>query len=64
MAAPLALASKARARSEGATVADVNKDGKMDILTGEVWYEAPDWKMHEIRKPAADYRPERSVKDR
>ncbi len=42
-------------RSEGATVADVNKDGKMDILTGEVWYEAPDWKMHEIRKPARDY---------
>ncbi len=42
-------------RSEGATVADVNKDGKMDILTGEVWYEAPDWKMHEIRKPAANY---------
>jgi hypothetical protein len=42
-------------RSEGATVADVNKDGKMDILTGEVWYEAPSWKMHEIRKPARDY---------
>jgi hypothetical protein len=42
-------------RSEGATAADVNKDGKMDILTGEVWYEAPDWKMHEIRKPAANY---------
>lgn len=42
-------------RSEGATVADVNKDGKMDILTGEVWYEVPGWKMHEIRKPARDY---------
>lgn len=42
-------------RSEGATAADVNKDGKMDILTGEVWYEAPNWKMHEIRKPAGDY---------
>ncbi len=38
-------------RSEGVTVADVNNDGKMDILNGEVWYEAPDWKMHEIRKP-------------
>ena len=37
-------------RSEGVAVADVNKDGKMDILTGEVWYEAPDWKMHPIRK--------------
>src|SRR5437773_2180652 len=42
-------------RSEGVAVADVNKDGKMDILLGEVWYEAPDWKMHEIRKPAGDY---------
>jgi hypothetical protein len=37
-------------RSEGVAVADVNRDGKMDILTGEAWYEAPDWKMHEIRK--------------
>jgi hypothetical protein len=41
-------------RSEGVAIADVNKDGKMDILAGEVWYEAPDWKMHEIRKPG-DY---------
>src|SRR5438445_11708966 len=37
-------------RSEGVAVADVNRDGKMDILAGDVWYEAPDWKMHEIRK--------------
>jgi hypothetical protein len=37
-------------RSEGVAVADVNKDGKMDILIGEAWYEAPDWKMHEITK--------------
>lgn len=37
-------------RSEGVAVADVNKDGKMDILVGDVWYEAPDWKMHPIRK--------------
>jgi hypothetical protein len=42
-------------RSEGVAVADVNKDGKPDILIGEVWYEAPDWKMHEMRKPARDY---------
>jgi hypothetical protein len=37
-------------RSEGVAVADVNKDGKMDVLTGEAWYEAPDWKMHKIRE--------------
>jgi len=40
-----------RFRSEGVAVADVNKDGKNDILVGDVWYEAPDWKIHEIRKP-------------
>ncbi len=38
-------------RSEGSAAADVNKDGKMDVIAGDVWYEAPDWKMHEIRKP-------------
>lgn len=40
-------------RSEGVAVADVNKDGKLDVLAGDVWYEAPDWKMHEIRKPGS-----------
>ncbi|MES2789262.1 MAG: VCBS repeat-containing protein, partial [Planctomycetota bacterium] len=30
---------------------DVNHDGKLDVVTGDVWYAAPDWKMHEIRKP-------------
>src|SRR5690242_11033195 len=40
-------------RSEGVAVADVNKDGKLDILVGDVWYEAPDWKMHVIRKDRA-----------
>jgi len=41
-------------RSEGVAVADVNRDGKLDILAGDVWYEAPDWKMHEIR-PVGQY---------
>src|SRR5208282_5074246 len=41
-------------RSEGVRVADVNSDGKVDILAGDVWYEAPNWTMHEIRKPG-DY---------
>ena len=36
-------------RSEGVAVADVNKDGKPDILVGDFWYEAPDWKRHQIR---------------
>jgi hypothetical protein len=41
--------------SEGVAVADVNKDGKMDVLTGEVWYEAPDWKPHRIRPGKDDW---------
>ena len=35
-------------RSEGVAVGDVNSDGKMDVMAGNLWYEAPDWKPHEI----------------
>lgn len=41
----------ARFRSEGVSIGDFNKDGKMDISAGDVWYSAPDWKSHEIRQP-------------
>ena len=41
-------------RAEGVAVADVNKDGKNDILVGEFWYEAPTWARHEMQKPG-DY---------
>jgi hypothetical protein len=36
-------------RSEGVAVADVNRDGKMDVLAGNLWYEAPAWTPHEIQ---------------
>eukprot|EP00913_Durusdinium_trenchii_P028495 g26723.t1 len=38
-------------RSEGVAIADVNRDGKPDVLAGEFWYEAPEWKRHEITTP-------------
>lgn len=38
--------------AEGAAAADVNHDGKMDIIYGPHWYEGPDWKKtHEIYHP-------------
>lgn len=42
-------------RSEGVAVADVNKDGKIDVLNGEYWYEAPDWIPHELQ-PYKDHK--------
>jgi hypothetical protein len=36
--------------NESTTVADVNKDGKLDIIAGENWYEAPQWKKHPMRE--------------
>src|SRR5437773_1084680 len=32
-----------------ATAFDVNKDGKLDIVAGGYWYEAPTWKKHFLR---------------
>jgi hypothetical protein len=40
-------------RAEGAAAADVNRDGKTDVLAGAFWYEAPNWTPHEIRPPQA-----------
>ena len=38
--------------SEGVAIGDVNHDGKLDIMAGPVWYEAPSFtERHEIRKP-------------
>ncbi len=41
-------------RSEGVTVADVNRDGRMDVIAGNLWYEAPNWAPHEIQ-PARQF---------
>lgn len=34
--------------SEGVAVADLNKDGKTDIIAGYYWFEAPNWARHEM----------------
>ncbi len=36
--------------NESAAVADVNKDGRLDIICGENWFEAPEWKKHRLRE--------------
>src|SRR5262245_52787188 len=38
------------AASETAAVADINNDGRLDIVSGENWYEAPSWKRHRFRE--------------
>jgi hypothetical protein len=35
--------------SESVAVADFNRDGRLDILSAEYWYEAPRWTKHKIR---------------
>lgn len=37
--------------AEGATAADVNKDGKMDVIYGPYWFEGPDFKKRHIIYP-------------
>lgn len=35
---------------ETVAVADINQDGKADIISGENWYEAPRWEKHPLRQ--------------
>jgi len=34
--------------SEGVAIADVNRDGKPDIIAGAYWFEAPGWTRHAL----------------
>jgi hypothetical protein len=40
---------------EGATFADLNRDGKVDAISGPYWYEGPDFKTRHELYPAAVY---------
>ncbi len=42
--------------SEGSAVADLNKDGKLDIVAGFYWFEAPNWVKHEMA-PSRTFKP-------
>jgi hypothetical protein len=50
---PADLTFQVRMIDPGATettaIVDVNKDGRPDIVSGDSWYEAPNWKKHQIR---------------
>lgn len=36
--------------AETAAIADINKDGKGDIVSGDYWYENPTWSKHQFRE--------------
>jgi hypothetical protein len=36
--------------SESAAVADIDRDGRLDIVSGEFWYRAPAWTRHRFRE--------------
>jgi len=37
-------------RSEGVTVFDFDRDGKLDVTSGAYWYKAPDWTQQKYRE--------------
>lgn len=39
----------AKAEYPACAVIDVNKDGKLDLVNGGFWFEAPNWKKHFLR---------------
>ncbi|MEZ0612172.1 FG-GAP repeat domain-containing protein [Fibrella sp. WM1] len=48
--------------SEGVAVADLNKDGKLDIIAGTYWFEAPNWTRRELI-PSRTYDPRQGYSD-
>ncbi len=46
-----------RSPFEAAGAADFNGDGRLDVFSGDSWYEAPGWKRHKVRDVAAGTNP-------
>ena len=46
-----------RSPFEAASAADINGDGKLDVFSGDSWYEAPTWKRHKVRDVPAGNNP-------
>jgi hypothetical protein len=40
----------ADSRFEAGAIVDLNNDGKPDVFSGGLWYEAPDWTRHRVRE--------------
>lgn len=36
--------------NEGLAVGDINGDGKLDVTSGEFWYQAPNFKQRKLRE--------------
>ena len=47
---PFAIHTLDVGSAEAATVADIDGDGRLDIVAGEYWYEAPKWTQHHFRE--------------
>ncbi|MGZ7064750.1 MAG: HEAT repeat domain-containing protein [Candidatus Aminicenantales bacterium] len=45
-------------RSEGVAVADFNRDGRLDIATGNILYLGPDWRPQPMLAATKEYKPE------
>ncbi len=47
----------AEAPFEGAGVADFDRDGRLDIFSGDSWYQGPHWARHKVREVPASPNP-------